>query len=596
MASATKVFIEPIGVTVELDPGEPLLTAVSQVGIEVPATCGGRGTCGKCLVRLGAGDLSTPTEEEARRLSPKLLGDGWRLACQAYPYGERVSIEVREAKGRRQILTTSRLHHGEVRSPVVREAVSFTPPKLGSAASDDERLRAQLGVTQVPLSVLRTMPDTLRDGHWAAVVTRYGDTLIDVEPGGDDSHVYGAAVDIGTSKIITYLFDLTAGAEIDQEAVENPQMRFGEDVITRVTLAMHEGRLEDLTRGAREGIDETLATLYARQGIEARHLYDMTVVGNTAMHHLALGISPTGLGGAPFAPAVDRPLLLRAAELGFDMNPEGGVYFLPPIAGFVGSDCLAVVAATHLEAKREPAMAIDIGTNTEIALVHEGRLAATSCASGPAFEGYQMKCGMKAAEGAVERVSFTADGLPETVGTIGGVDAVGICGSGVVDILAGLVRHGIVDRSGRMQAGHERVRKAEDGVEYFLSDGAHGDIVFTQHDVRALQLAKGAIVAGWTLLLEHEGLTPDDLRHVYVAGAFGNYLDLENALAIDLIPPVGKSRVAFVGNAAGVGAQMALVDTRERERIAQLRKRIAFLELATHSRFHEVFTKALTFA
>ncbi|HJW74533.1 MAG TPA: ATP-binding protein, partial [Thermoleophilia bacterium] len=259
------------------------------------------------------------------------------------------------------------------------------------------------------------------------------------------------------------------------------------------------------------------------------------------------------------------------------------------------SDCLAVVAATRLEAKREPAMAIDIGTNTEIALVHEGRLAATSCASGPAFEGYQMKCGMKAAEGAVERVSFSADGMPETIGTIGGVTPVGICGSGVVDILAGLVALGIVDKSGRMQSGHERVRKASDGLEYFLAEGAHGDIVFTQHDVRALQLAKGAIVAGWTLLLEHEGLTADDLRHVYIAGAFGNYLDLENALAIDLIPPVPKPRVAFVGNAAGVGAQMALVDTRERERIAELRRRIAFLELATHSRFHEVFTRALTF-
>jgi uncharacterized 2Fe-2S/4Fe-4S cluster protein (DUF4445 family) len=591
----TKVFIEPIGVTVEIDGDEPLLTAITRVGIEVPATCGGRGTCGKCLVRLGAGDLSSPTEEEAKRITPKLLADGWRLACQAYPFGERVSIEVREAKGRRQILTASRLHHGEVRSPVVREAVSLTPPELGSAASDDDRLRAQLGVSHMPLGVLRTLPDTLRDSHWEAVVTRYDDTIIDVEPAGAEPHVYGVAVDIGTSKIISYLFDLTAGAEVDQEAVENPQMRFGEDVITRITQAMREGRLEDLTRAAREGIDETLARLYARQGIEARHVYDMTVVGNTAMHHLALGISPVGLGGAPFAPAVDRPLQLRAADLGIDMNPEGGVFFLPPIAGFVGSDCLAVVAATHLEAKREPAAAIDIGTNTEIALVHEGRLVATSCASGPAFEGYQMKCGMKAAEGAIERVSFDSDGSPTAIGTIGGVTPVGICGSGVVDILAGLVGSGVVDKSGRMLPDHERVRTADDGVEYVLTDGAHGEIVFTQHDVRNLQLAKGAIGAGWTLLLEHEGLTPDDLRHVYVAGAFGNYLDLENALAIDLLPAVPKSRVAFVGNAAGVGAQMVLVDTRQRERIAELRRRIAFLELATHAKFHEVFARALTF-
>ena len=592
----TKVFVEPIGVTVEVEDGDSLLAAVSHAGVSVPASCGGRGTCGKCLVRLGAGELSTPSEEEAKRLSPALLQQGWRLACQAYPLSERVSVEVRETKGRRQILTASRLTHGEADPAVTREAVALAPPTLEDPRSDEERIRQQLGVAEVPLGVLRALPDTLREGGWRAMFTRYGRRLVDVEPADADPRAFGAAVDVGTSKIIAYLFDLSAGKLVDQEAIENPQMRFGEDIVTRITQAMHEGRLADLTAAAREGINETLARLCNRQEIEARHIYDLTVVGNTAMHHLALGVSPSGLGGAPFAPAVDRPLSLRAAELGLEVNPEAGVYFLPPIAGFVGSDCLAVVAATRLESKREPALAIDIGTNTEIALVHEGRIVVTSCASGPAFEGYQLRCGMKAAEGAIERVTIDAAGEPAAIETIGNGRPVGICGSGVVDILAGLVASGVVDSSGRMQAEAARVRRNEEGLEYLLTEGAAGDIVFTQHDVRNLQLAKAAIVAGWSLLLEHEDLSPADLRHVYVAGAFGNYLDLQHALAIGLLPPVAAERVAFVGNAAGVGAQMALIDTHARGRIAELAQRIAFLELATHQGFHEVFTRALTFA
>lgn len=594
-----RVFVEPIGVTVEIGDDDTLLKAVTSAAVAIPTDCGGRGTCGKCLVRLGAGELTAPTDAERKKIPAERLGQGWRLACQAKPLTPRVSIEVRETRGRRQILTASRLHHGEARPAVTKQVESFPVPTLDDARADLRRVKERLGVATAPLSVVRRLPDVLREGRWSALATRYrvGDgpgALIDVEPPGEAPHAYGAAVDIGTSKIIVYLFDLLEGKLLDQEAVENPQMRYGEDVVTRMTQAISEGHLDELARAAREGINEVLEKLFARQEIAARHLYDMTVVGNTAMHHLALGVSPVGLGGAPFAPALDEPVRLRAADLSLAMNPEGQVEFLPPIAGFVGSDCLAVVAATRLESKREPAISIDIGTNTEIALVHEGKVYVTSCASGPAFEGYQITCGMKATEGSLERVTFTPDGRPRVLQTIGGTAPVGICGSGVVDVLAGLVKTGVVDKSGRMQE-HERVRRGTDSSEYLLTGGVNGDIVFTQHDVRALQLAKAAIAAGWSLLLAHVGLTADDLRHVYVAGAFGNYLDLDNALAIGLLPPVLKERIAFVGNAAGVGAQMALIDEGERRRIAELRRRIAFLELATDKEFNSVFTERLSF-
>jgi len=593
----TKVFVEPIGVTVEIPDGETLLAVVTSGAVDVPVDCAGRGTCGKCLVRTGAGSFSEPNEIERGKVPASKLAQGWRLACQVTPLSERVSIEVRATQGRRQILTTSRLHPGKPHPAVVREVVALEPPTLADARADRERLLDAVGGTDLPLGVLRHLPATLRDGGYRVRVTRYEGRPIDVEPADAGEAAYGVAVDVGTSKIIAYLFDLAGGRLIDQEALENPQMRFGEDVITRLTQAIHEGRSDDLRRAARGGINELLATLCARQAIAPRHLYDMTLVGNTAMHHLALGISAVGLGGAPFAPALAAPLTLRAAELGLAMNPEAGVHFPPPIAGFVGSDCLAVIAATRLAESAAPRMAIDIGTNTEIALVHEGKVVVTSCASGPAFEGYQIACGLKAVEGAIERVTIGPDGEPRELRTIGGREPLGICGSGVVDLLAGLVAAGVVDTGGRLQP-HPRVRAngRGPGLEYLLATGPQGDIVFTQHDVRSLQLAKAAIASGAKLLLANAGLEAAALEQVLVAGAFGNELDVDHALAIGLLPEVPRERVAFVGNAAGVGAQMALIDLAERRAMAELAGGLEFLDLATDREFHEVFTGELGFA
>ena len=591
----TKVFVEPIGLTLEVGEQENLLEGLGRAAVDIPTDCGGRGTCGKCLVRLGAGELTAPTERELKRIPEKLRAEGWRLACQAHPLSARVGIEVRGVAGQRRILTTSKLRHGAAHPAVTTQVVGLKPPTLADARSDLERFDEALGGVSVPLAVLDRLPDVLRDGKWRAVVTRYGTRIVDVSPGEAPVPLYGVAVDIGTSKVIAYLFDLTRGVLIDQEALENPQMRYGEDVISRIAQAADGAARADLARVVREGVNAALAVLYERQGIDPRHVCDMTVVGNTAMHHLALGLSPTGLGQAPFAPAAAEPLTLRASELGLNMNPEGGVHFPPPIAGFVGSDALAVIAATRLAAKKRPSMAIDIGTNTEIALAHDGRVTVTSCASGPAFEGYQIRNGVKAVAGAIERLTITRHGNVADVRTIAGAPPIGICGSGVVDLLAGLVRSGVVDVSGRMRE-HPRVRQGEEGAEYLVTEGAHGDIVFTQHDVRSLQLAKGAIHSGWELLLDSFGVTVGELDRVYIAGAFGNYLDLGAAQYLGLFPPVTRQRVAFVGNAAGVGAQMALIDVRARRRMARLRKRIEFLDLATDKRFLDVFAGRLGFA
>lgn len=589
-----RVFVEPIGVTVEVDPEETLLSGLTRAGIDVNSTCAGRGTCGKCLVRLGAGELSAPGEAELRRVSERLLLDGWRLACMARPRSERVSIEVRQTGGRRQILTTSQLHHGAADPAVRAVTVQLTPPTFADKRADVQRLSDALDGAKVPYEVMAQFTDIAHAADWHLVAVLYGDRVIAVYPHGQAPDLYGVAVDIGTSKIIAYLFDLEKGRLIDHEAVENPQMRFGEDVISRMAQAYNPGVRAELARVVRGGIDACLTKLYERWAIAAEQVFDMTVVGNTAIHHLTLGLSPQGLGAAPFAPVLAEPLTLRAAQLGLDMHPAGGVHFPPPIAGFVGSDALAVIAATRLAKRQAPAMAIDIGTNTEIALVHDGRVSVTSCASGPAFEGYQIRHGMKAVAGAIERVRILPDGSATDIATIADAPPLGICGSGVVDLLAGLVRAGVVTKTGRF-ANHPLVRKGEHGTEYVVAQGASGEIVFTQQDIRALQLAKGAIHSGWELLLEQLGLGQDDLEHVYIAGAFGNYLDLDAAQLLGLFPPVPKERVAFVGNAAGIGAQMALIDVRARRRMARLRRRTEFLDLATSARFHEVFAARLGF-
>ncbi len=596
-----RVFVEPVGVTLDVGEEEDLLTALARAAVDIPIDCAGRGTCGKCLVRLGAGELTPPTEPELKRLSDKLLAEGWRLACQARPVSTRVSIEVRAAGGPRRILTASKLQHGAAHPAVVAQHVAMEAPTLADKRSDLMRFTEALsaggikaGAGDVPLSVLQRLPQALRDGRWRAVAARCGRRVVDVFPGETAPELFGVAVDIGTSKIISYLMDLGRGRLVDQEAVENPQMRFGEDVISRIAHAVHPDQEEQLQRAVVEGTNRTLGELVRRQRIESRQIVDMTVVGNTAMHHLALGLAPVGLGAAPFAPATSEPVALRAAELGIAVNPEAGVYFPPPIAGFVGSDALAVIAATRLARKRRPSMAIDIGTNTEIALAWDGRVTVTSCASGPAFEGYQIRHGMKAAAGAIERLRITSAGEPVDIQTIAGAPALGICGSGVVDLLAGLVRAGVVDAGGRLND-HPRVRTSDEGREYLVAQGVRGDIVFTQHDVRSVQLAKAAIHCGWELLLDSLGVPLGMLDRVYVAGAFGNYLDLAAAQLLGLFPPVSTQHVGFVGNAAGVGAQMALIHAGSRRRMVGLSRRVEFLDLAADKRFTEVFSARLNF-
>ena len=295
-----RVFVEPVGVSLEIAEDERLLDALLRAGIEVPGTCAGKGTCGKCAVRLGAGELSEPTEVELRKVPEKLRLEGWRLACQASPSGSKLSLEVRETGGRRRILTTSRLRHGAARPALALVPLELPRPTFDDVRSDEQRLRDALGGADVPLSVMQRLPAVLRAGRWRVIAVVHEHRVLDLYPGSEAPPLYGVAVDVGTSKIIAYLFDLIAGTLVDQEAIENPQMRYGEDIISRIDQAFEADKLVTLAEAVHDGINTTLRALYARQEIEPRMVFDMTVVGNTAMHHLALGLSPQGLMAAPF--------------------------------------------------------------------------------------------------------------------------------------------------------------------------------------------------------------------------------------------------------------------------------------------------------
>jgi uncharacterized 2Fe-2S/4Fe-4S cluster protein (DUF4445 family) len=497
--------------------------------------------------------------------------------------------------------------------PLARSyVVALQPPTLHDLRADagrlSEALREQHGITATcsDLAVLRQISPLLRDhvdpedGNWRVrVVTREREVIgflpLEASP-------LGMAIDLGTTKIAAYLVDLASGRTLGSHGLMNPQIAYGEDVIARITLAEHDEAKRALLRQLVVGtLNEAAAELCARVHAEPSHIVDMVVVGNTAMHHLFLGLPVRQLALAPYVPAVASALDVRARDLGLEIAPGAYVHLLPNVAGYVGADHVAMLLATQFEELRGIALAIDIGTNTEICLANNGVLTSTSCASGPAFEGAHIKHGMRAASGAIERLRL-AEGAIEYQ-TIGGVSPVGLCGSGIVDTMAQLFLAGVLDRQGRMRD-HPRVREVDGVREFVLVDGPtllsasardtdRGAIAFTQQDVRQLQLAKGAMRTGIEILLAGSGRKMEEIDSVIIAGAFGSYIDVANAIVIGLLPRLPLERFRQVGNAAGMGAKLALVSRTRRDAARALASRIGYIELAAHPLFTTTFAQSM---
>jgi uncharacterized 2Fe-2S/4Fe-4S cluster protein (DUF4445 family) len=425
-----------------------------------------------------------------------------------------------------------------------------------------------------------------------------GSEIIGIEPGDRTKESLGMAIDLGTSKIAFYLVDLVTGKSINVYGITNPQIAYGEDVLSRIHYASNTGRnLKKLKSEVLKAINLAIKKICRESKVKCRDILEATLVGNTAMHHIFLGLPVKQLGLAPFTMATNEPLEIKAREVGLEISPGGYIYLSPPIAGFVGSDHLAMLIASGIEKKKGNLIAIDVGTNTEIALKTKEKIISCSCASGPAFEGAHIKHGMRAAPGAIERVSINSKSLTVNVATIDDRAPLGICGSGILDAISEMLRVGVIDSSGKINSGYKGVRKIKQGksLEFLLAKEGRREITITQQDVSEIQLAKGAIRTGIEILLEETGLKAQDIDGVIVAGAFGTYIDPLKAMRIGMFPEIDIGKFTQIGNAAGIGAKAILISQKLREQANQLAKRIEYLELATHSNFLEHFTRAIRF-
>lgn len=600
------IDFEPVGRRTEATADETLLDAAQSAGIELAAVCGGSGTCGKCRVRLMEGALTPPTDVEHRVLGEVALAASERLACQAHP-----RTDVRLYIPPDSLTTPQRLQvEGQEASvpvdPVVTPVdVTMDAPTLHDLRADTVRLADALAAQDVPRPffaqpVLSDLSARLRAQDWRArLALRHRPPMpevVGVLPEG--APLLGLAVDIGTTKMAGYLVDLRSGRTLARAGRMNPQIAYGEDVVSRIAYANeHAAGRRQLQARLMGSLNALVAALCAEVESSPDRIVEAVVVGNTAMHHLFAGLPVRQLGEAPYLAAASEPLDICAQHLGLDLTPGAKVYLPPNIAGYVGADHVAMLLATETWRADRPTVALDIGTNTEISLAVDGQLLSCSCASGPAFEGAHIHAGMRAAPGAVEYVTLTDGNV--RVQTIGGKPAVGICGSGILDAVAALRSAGIINRAGRLRQDHSRVRPWEQHHAFVLVPAAETgngrDLLVTRRDVNEIQLAKGAIRAGVEVLLGEADLTHEDLADFVVAGAFGTYLDIQSAIDVGMFPPLPRSCFRQVGNAAGTGARQMLISAERRALVEAIAARVEYVELTTHPAFTDAYMGAIMF-
>lgn len=605
-----KVDLEPVGRRALIAPGMTLLDAARRAGVEIVSVCGGMGACGKCHVRLVQGELTPPTSVETRTFNPAELAAGHRLACQARPLGD-VKIDIPPAS----LSTPQRLQvegqESEVAvDPVVKPVdVTVVPATLHDLRSDTVRLTDALAEQDVPRPffdqpVLRDLSGKLREQNWSVrLALRRRNHRSEPRPRGEvvgvlcpEQALLGLAVDIGTTKMAAYLLDLTTGHTLAKAGLMNPQIAYGEDVVSRIAYAnRHADGRHLLQARLMESLNDLIDQLCQEAGVTHEQIVEAVVVGNTAIHHFFAGLPVRQLGESPYIAAVTEPLDICACHLGLKLASGAKVYLPPNVAGYVGADHVAMLLATDAWRAQKPTVALDIGTNTEISLAVEGQILSCSCASGPAFEGAHIHAGMRAAPGAVEYVQILDDGVH--IQTIGGKPPVGICGSGILDTVAELRAAGIIQRTGRFQPNHPRIVPWDGGGAFLLAPAANTgnghDLIVTRRDVNEIQLAKGAIRAGVEVLLLEAGLTAQDIDTFIVAGAFGTYLDLESAIRIGMFPPLPLERFKQVGNAAGTGARQMLISAEQRRLAAQIGERVRYVELTIHPSFTAVYMNAM---
>ena len=617
-----QVIFQPSGRRGRVEKGKNLLEASRELGVDIESVCGGQKTCGKCKVRLQEGrferhgitssadHLSPLGEEEEKELSEEEIAEGYRFACGANVLGDVLLFVPEESRGGKQVVRKEVTTREIKVNPAVRTYhVKLEKPTLTDPTGDYDRLlkalESQHGLTSLTAQrpLLAELPAALRDGEWEITAAVWmGKEILRVAPG-SKLPCYGLAIDIGTTTVAGYLCDLSTGEVPAVHSLMNPQVTYGEDVMSRVTYIMtHEGGLAELHKEIVGAVNQIVDDVCGKANIEAEDILELCIVGNTVMHHIFLNVSPEAIGVSPFVPAIQAAVDVKAAELGIKVNECGNVHILPIEAGFVGADNVGVLIAEAPYEKDEMQLIIDIGTNGEILIGNKDKLLSASCATGPALEGAHIKHGMRAAPGAVERVSVDPETKVAQYSIIeGGEDGLsrGICGSGIIDAIAEMFRAGIIEKSGRFDKSVE--------CSAIIGEGKHREFVIvpeaataigknitiTMGDVRAVQLAKSAIYGASKILMQKLGIEKVD--RVVLAGAFGSYIDRTAAMLMGMFPDCPIENVSAVGNAAGDGARMALLDIDKRREAQEYARKVEYIELTLEKEFEMEYVSAMHF-
>jgi uncharacterized 2Fe-2S/4Fe-4S cluster protein (DUF4445 family) len=599
----------------EIGAQETLLDAAHLAGVAVDATCGGRGRCRSCRVKILSGQVSPPTLQDTLQLGHEEVQERFRLACQTHAAGDcSVTAMPPKAESGFQILSgqvdfaqSGRL---QLDSGVVKHLIqASTPQGEHHQTSDLEEILMQLPAQierQVSLDLLRKVPGLLRKDKGRLTVTTFGSEVIDLEPGDTVSQSYGMAFDIGTTSIVGTLMDLNSGEQLASVGGLNPQAQYGGDLMSRIAYAQFdETKLSTLRGKILSAINEFIREACEKAGVSTDRVYKIVVVGNTCMHHVFLGVDVSYVGLAPYAPVVRDLLVYSARELPLKAAPNAKVCLLPIVAGFVGADTMACILATRIYESEQIRALVDIGTNGEVVMGSKDKLYACSAPAGPALEGAQIRHGMRGALGAIERVSIDDD---VNCKVIGDAPAIGICGSGLIDACAKMLDAKVIDANGLLRkdgmpglspALQERLFKGESGRQFVLvhkeESGKDHDISITQADIRQLQLAKSAIYSGIVMLRNVMGLSNEQIEELMLCGGFGNYINIESSVKIRLLPELPTERITYMGNAAAVGAQMALLSETERLRSFDLAQKIEHVALAAMPEFQDIFVEGMNF-
>ncbi len=612
----------PAGQTARVEVGTSLSDAIEAAGLQVNLPCGGQGRCGRCKVIVENGQVQ---RRAISRLSSTELEQGYALACQSYVQSDvtvfvppQEEMIVRRMPSEKQTSKTIELplECDWTDQQVLRQLyLAIEPPSLMDNTTDFDRLKRALSQQHnvrhlwIDLPVMRKLARTLRDAEWNVTAVLEMNTwadegpprLLDILPGDQaTAPLYAVAVDIGTTSNVVYLVEMNSGKVVDTAVEYNRQISCGEDIISRIVYAKRKGGLEHLQRLVVQTINDNIEQICQRQGIEPASIQKMTVAGNTTMMHLFLALWPDPIRREPYIPTVNLPLPVKAHELGLHINSEATVDCLPGIGSYVGADITAGVLSSKMFATEKLTLFIDVGTNGEIVLGNNDWLISCACSAGPAFEGSGVRSGMRATLGAIEEVWINTSTFESTWHTIGNVPPQGICGSGIISLLAEMFITGVLDRGGKINQHLDspRIRKGEHGTEYVVAWkketlNKKEDIVITEVDIANLIRAKAAIYAGFSVLVRSVGLQLADVEQVLIGGAFGKYIDVEKAIQIGLLPDMPWDRFHFLGNTSALGAYTALLCPDMRQMVVEIASKMTYLELSADNTFYDEFTKAL---